>query len=394
MTTPVIDFAGLGPIFDAMPDAMVIVDNEGRIIFVNKQTESMFGYRRDEMFSHPVEMLIPSRFHHAHQHHRSVYFSAPRVRPMGMGQALFGRHKDGHEFSVEISLSSLNWDGQQMAFAAVRDVTDRKALEDQLHLKNEALEMQNKEIQAAMKMKSDFLANMSHELRTPLNGIIGFAELMHSGMVGKITDEHKEYLNDILKSAQHLLHLINDVLDLAKIESGKIEFHPLVINVETLVKEVCNVMRAMIIKKKIEIKLVVDPTIKEIVNDPSRLKQILYNYLSNAVKFSYENNIVEITVAPEGKGYFKLSVKDNGIGISESDQQLIFTEFQQLDAGASKKFQGTGLGLALTRRIVEAQNGSVGVSSKPGEGCTFFAILPINYTKGANIDGKNNINHR
>lgn len=258
----------------------------------------------------------------------------------------------------------------------VHDITKQKRLEEQLRAKNEELEAQNCRVQEANRLKSEFLANMSHELRTPLNGIIGFAELMHSGKVGPISAEHEEYLGDILSSSKHLLQLINDVLDLAKVESGKMEFYPEKIDTQHLLNEVRDILRTLIAKKQIKLDIVVEPNLCELFIDPAKLKQIVYNYISNAIKFTDVGGQISIRVTPEGEKNFRLEVEDNGIGIREEDLDRLFAEFEQLDTSMSKQFQGTGLGLALTKRIVEAQNGTVGVKSTFGEGSQFYAILP------------------
>jgi len=217
---------------------------------------------------------------------------------------------------------------------------------------------------------------MSHELRTPLNAIIGFAELMHDGKVGPVSAEHKEFLGDILTSSRHLLQLINDVLDLAKVESGKMEFRPEAVDLARLVGEVRDILRTLMAKKRIRVQDEIDPAVSRVVVDPGKLKQILYNYLSNALKFTPDEGRVTIRVGPEGPETFRLEVEDTGIGIRPEDVGRLFVEFQQLDASTAKKYAGTGLGLALTKRIVEAQGGRVGVQSTPGGGSTFFAILP------------------
>jgi len=217
---------------------------------------------------------------------------------------------------------------------------------------------------------------MSHELRTPLNSIIGFAELMHRGKVGHVSAEHKEYLGDILTSSKHLLQLINDVLDLAKVESGKMEFRPEKVDLAKLIGEVRDILRGLAASKRIQVAADVDPAVASAVVDPARLKQVLYNYLSNALKFTPEDGRVAIRIAPEGPDFFRLDVEDTGIGIRKDDLVRLFVEFQQLDTSSAKKHQGTGLGLALTRRIVENHGGSVHVRSSFGQGSTFSALLP------------------
>jgi CheY-like chemotaxis protein len=228
----------------------------------------------------------------------------------------------------------------------------------------------------ASRLKSEFLANMSHELRTPLNAIIGFAELMHKGKVGPVSDDHKEYLGDILISSRHLLQLINDVLDLAKVESGKIEFRPEPVQPADLVNEVRDVVRGLASSKRIAFETEIAPGLETLVVDPGRIKQVLYNYVSNAIKFTPDGGRVTVRIVEEGMDLFRVDVADTGIGIPREKFSKLFVEFQQLDATSGKRYQGTGLGLALTKRIVEAHGGRVEVKSAVGEGSTFSAILP------------------
>ncbi|HTT07663.1 MAG TPA: response regulator [Gammaproteobacteria bacterium] len=248
--------------------------------------------------------------------------------------------------------------------------------EEELHRKNEELEKQGHQLQEASRLKSEFLANMSHELRTPLNAIIGFSELMHDGKVGEVSEEQKEYLGDILTSGLHLLQLINDVLDLAKVEAGKMEFHPEPVDLDNLIGEVHTVLRTLMLKKRIKAEVTVDAELTGITADPAKFKQILYNYLSNAIKFSPEGGRVLIRALPQGSSHYRIEVEDHGIGIRAEDIPRLFSEFQQIDSSTAKKYQGTGLGLALTKRMVEAQGGEVGVRSTFGEGSVFYAVLP------------------
>jgi signal transduction histidine kinase len=240
---------------------------------------------------------------------------------------------------------------------------------ERMRLRSVELEAENRRIREVSRLKSEFLANMSHELRTPLNSIIGFTDLLHDGEIPQ--EQEPELLADILRSAHHLLKLINDVLDLAKVEAGKLEFCPEEIALATLVHEVTEVLRPSAHKGKVVLVVEVSPELDPMWVDPARLRQVLYNYLSNAIKFTPVDG--QVVVRGWVDGDLWLEVQDDGVGISAEDLGRLFTEFEQLTPGANG---GTGLGLALTRRIVEAQGGRVGVRSQPGSGSTFWVRLP------------------
>ena len=361
--------AKFGALLESMPDGIVMANPAGLIVLANSQAERLFGYPHGELRGQPIEVLLPARLRLAHVGHRSNFFAQPRVRSMGAGLELNGVRKDGSEFAVEISLSPIVTDAGTLVMSAIRDISERKRIERILQEKND-------ELAVVARAKDRFLANMSHELRTPLNGIIGFAELMHSGKLGPMAEAHKEYLGDILASARHLQHLINDILDLAKVGAGKIELHAEPFDLLKLVEEVRDGLRSIAAKKQMRIDVDVAPAVRTIVGDAARLRQILYNYLSNALKFGLEHSRVQVRCTPEGEGDFRIEVEDDGIGIAGEDIDRLFVEFQQLDAGVAKRYQGTGLGLALTRRLAEAQGGRVEVRSQPGQGTVFSAILP------------------
>ncbi len=356
-------------VLEAAPDSMIIVDDRGLILLANARTLDLFGYQREELIGQPIETLIPQRFRAGHPQHRSQYTHSPKTRPMGAGLDLYALRKDRSEFPAEISLSPMRTAGGTHVIAAIRDVSDRKRL----------LEEQNRRMQEANRLKSEFLANMSHELRTPLNAIIGFSELMYNEKVGPVSADHKEYLGDILTSSRHLLQLINDVLDLTKVEAGKMEFRSEDLDLPSVVNEVKDILRGLSGSKSIQVEVQSDPSLTTVHLDHSKFKQVLYNYLSNAIKFTPEKGLVTIRLAPDKPGMFRLSVEDSGIGIRKEDIPKLFVEFQQLDAGANKKYAGTGLGLALTRRIVEAQGGQVEAQSEFGKGSVFSAVFPLRW---------------
>ncbi|MFT3697072.1 MAG: response regulator [Kofleriaceae bacterium] len=285
------------------------------------------------------------------------------------------RHSSGEEIPAEVHLVRLVGDHQRLVRLTVIDLRERRKLEE-VRQRTIELELQNRRIQEANRLKSEFLANMSHELRTPLNAIIGFSELLHDGAVPAESPEHHEFLGDILTSGKHLLQLINDVLDLAKVEAGKLDFRPEAVELQKLVQEVVSITRTTAATKRIIVEAEVDARLTNIVLDPGRFKQVAYNYLSNALKFTREGGKVFIRCLVEGEAMFRLEVEDTGVGISPADLGRLFVEFQQLEQGAAKKHQGTGLGLALSRRLVEAQGGTVGVRSVLDVGSTFHAILP------------------
>lgn len=247
------------------------------------------------------------------------------------------------------------------------------------HMENKILQEKTFLLRQSNQAKTTFLANMSHELRSPLNSIIGFTELMYKEKIGTInTPAQKECLAEIAVNAHHLLNLINDILDLSRIESGKIEFHPAHCDLTKIVYEVVNAFSIPISEKKIILVTEIDPALNiNVILDIEKFKQILFNYLSNAIKFTPEGGKISVRITLETENYFRLEVSDTGVGISKDNLEKIFNVFGQLDISYSKPHQGVGLGLTVTRQITEALGGRVGVHSQPGVGSTFFSILPL-----------------
>jgi len=305
------------------------------------------------------------------------FSDGPRVRVAWNGREVQGtiryQKQQDSEYRLGVELNG-SWD------SLVSDILAQQA--DELRVANEALQRTEKELiealevaRAASLAKSRFLASVSHELRTPLNGIIGFSQLLHDEAVGPVTDDQKDCLADVLSCSQHLLTLINHVLDLTKIEAGKMDFQYQRLSLAEHVGAAVDSMKSIAATKKLDVRLQLDPALDMVEADPARLRQVVLNYLSNAVKFTGEAGAITVDVRREGADHYRILVEDNGIGISAEDLPRLFSEFGQL--GASEKAQaGTGLGLVITKRIVEAQGGIVGVESVRGKGSCFYAILP------------------
>ena len=259
----------------------------------------------------------------------------------------------------------------------VRNLLEVRLLHRQAEMRTERAEARSEQSESANLAKDQFLANMSHELRTPLNGIIGFSEFLVDQKAGSLNPKQQEYLNDILNCSKHLLQLINDVLDLAKVGAGRMELNPETFPLAKAVGEVCAVAKAIAQRKRIVLKTEIAPGLDAVTLDQQKFKQVIYNLLSNAVKFTDTGGQVDISASPAGQGRFRVAVKDTGIGIKPEDVQRLFKEFEQLEGGLSRLYEGTGLGLALSRKIVELQGGVITVESEPGRGSTFAVTLPM-----------------
>ena len=330
--------------------SIVAMDLDGQILAWNEETRRNYGYTAEEMVEGQNARIL----------HTPEDLTSGKVQQLldaayqtGKAEGVVDRvRKSGQRFTASVAITlRRDADSRPTGYVLIsKDITEQLLLEEQIQRKNDELAEQYRRVQEANRLKSEFLANMSHELRTPLNGIIGFTELMHDEKVGPVSDEQKEYLGDILTSSRHLLQLINDVLDLAKVESGKVEIRPEAVDLLRIVEEARDILRTLAAKKRIAVSVDVDPELTDVVADPAKLKQVLYNYLSNAIKFTPDEGSVAIRVRPEGVDRFRLEVTDTGIGIRPEDLGRLFVEFQQLDAGATKKFHGW---LRLPARVSE-----------------------------------------
>jgi signal transduction histidine kinase len=265
-------------------------------------------------------------------------------------------------------MATLN--GETLIFSVCRDITERKETEMAL-LRAKALAEESNQI------KSEFIANMSHELRTPLNSVIGFSQVLNDKIFGELNEKQSHYISNIQKSGNHLLDLINDILDISKIESGNMEYEPEIINIEELINEIAVLTDPLIKEKLIDFKVSIELDNPEVKADKIKIKQIIYNLLSNAIKFTPEKGKVWIhSTIVDGK--IQTSISDNGIGIPLEQQKRIFDPFKQISSSSSRTHGGTGLGLAIVKYYVEMHSGEIEVQSEVDKGSMFTFSIPIN----------------
>ena len=375
-------------LLEAAPDGIVEVDRSGRIVLVNSQAERMFGYKREELLGKSVEMLMPERFRGRHPAHREQYSAHSVIRPMGSGLDLRGVRADGTEFAVDINLSPFEGESGESVVCLIRDVTDRTLAEEQirsLNLRleqrtrdlaviNSELEIRNREVEKSNRLKSNFLTTMSHELRTPLNAIVGFADLLERQTAGPLTQKQERFVRHVKESSRHLLALIDDILDLSKIEAGRLDLKFERFSLSVAADEVLSTIRPLASAKEIDI--TTDLGLDLMLHaDRVRVKQVLYNLLSNAIKFTPTRGRVRL-VASSNKSLIHISVIDTGIGIPPEEREAIFETFHRYLTPTSEVCEGTGLGLSITRLLVEQHGGKIWVEDGPDKGSQFHLTMP------------------
>jgi PAS domain S-box-containing protein len=342
---------------EACPSGMLMADDDGKIVMVNSEIEHQFGYRRKELIEQPVELLVSMRARNKHARHREGFIPHPETRSMGVSRDLFGRRKDGSEFPVEVGLNPIHTGGEHaLVLAVVIDISERKRLE---------------------RLKEEFVATVSHELRTPLTSIAGSLGLLAGQMTEAMPESHKKLVKIAQANSERLVRLINDILDMEKIESGRVAFEFSRINLRLAAEQAIEANRGFAEGFGVNVRLHDASVDAEVNADPDRLAQLITNLLSNAIKFSPRDAEVLVAVERAQTGNaFRLSVRDHGSGVPEGFRPHIFEKFAQAEGPESRKKGGTGLGLCIAQQIVERLSGQIGFEDALGGGTTFYFDLP------------------
>ena len=368
-------------LFEANIDALMTTDPSGIITDVNKQMEALTGCTRDELIGAPFK----NYFTDSERAETSIklVLSGKKVT----NYELTARARDGKETVVSYNATTFYDRDRKLqgVFAAARDITERKILDQVLQEKNVELESARSVAEKTNRAKSDFLANMSHELRTPLNSVIGFSEVLQDQLFGTLNEKQQEYVNNILISGKHLLSLINDILDLSKVEAGKLELELSEFSLRETLNASLTMLREKALKGGIDLNLELAPQSEILmVADQRKFKQIMYNLLSNAVKFTPAGGTVTVSTRQDGDS-IEVTVADTGMGIRKADIPKLFQAFTQLESAYTKEYEGTGLGLALTRRLVDLHGGRIWVKSEPGTGSRFSFTMPLSCSAGNDL---------
>jgi PAS domain S-box-containing protein len=367
-------------VLELAPDGLMVADAKGVIQLANAHCEKLFGYPRTELIGQPVEMLVPADIRARHPALRDGFHRAPDPRSMGSGRELNGQRKDGSLFPVEIGLSPLparEGESAQVA-VSVRDITERKKQEKEILAAKATAE-------GATEMKSMFLANMSHEIRTPMNAIIG---LSHLALKTPLNAKQRDYVSKVHNAGTSLLSIINDILDFSKIEAGKLDLETTDFQIDEVISSVTTLTAQKAHDKGLEFLADVTSAIPQhLLGDPLRLGQILTNLVNNAVKFTEHGEIrlkIELLEQTGEKVQLKFSVRDTGIGMTPEQTAKLFQAFTQADMSTTRKHGGTGLGLTISRKLVEMMGGRIWIESEPGVGSTFLftAWLGLSFATG------------
>ena len=359
-------------IFNSALDAVVTMNAEGRITNWNSEAEKTFGWSSEEAVGRPLyEVIIPQRYRESHERGLQRFLGTGDGKTLRQRTEITALHRNGREFPVEMATSPVKFGGQWIFSSFMRDIAEHKRAQEELLNAKQAAEEANR-------AKSIFLANMSHELRTPLNAIIGYSEMLEEETQELGIVAAGEDLQKIQSAGKHLLSLINDILDLSKIEAGKMGLHLETFDVAQMVEEIASTVQPEVAKNTNTLLVDVAKNAGEMRADLTKVRQILLNLLSNSCKFT-DRGTISLTVdrsTIDHRDWVQFEVEDTGIGITAEQKENLFREFSQADTSISRKYGGTGLGLAITHRFIKMMRGTITVESQPGRRSTFTVRLP------------------
>ena len=389
-------------LLDMAPNAIIIADANGNIQLVNKQATNLFGRSVETLQSMNVDDLLPEAHREKNRQRREKFLQSPATRVMGSEDEMYGERGNGEKFPIEVALSPVTVGDEMMIMSIIRDITkqktalqdlkhsteklrelndelevERKSLEKRVNQRTKELELEKQKAEEANKAKSLFLATMSHEIRTPMNGVIGTIDVLRQSSLRPKQLEHVEIIKD---SAYSLLTVIDDILDFSKIEAGKIELEEEPVVLSYLVDSTCSALLSIANRKNVRLRFFRDPNLPvAILSDAVRLRQIIINLVGNAIKFSgsdTKRGLVDVRFEAITNGFLTLRVIDNGIGMTPEAMRGVFEPFSQADSSTTRRFGGTGLGLPITKRIIDLMHGKMDLQSEPGDGTTFEITLP------------------
>jgi PAS domain S-box-containing protein len=375
-------------LFAASPDAILLIDpshpdGSWPIVDCNEVACTMNGYMREELIGQSVDLINATPGDSAE---REAYLEFLRHQGV-LHRDGFHRHKDGHVFPIEVSSSLISFAGRELVLGIDRDITERKRAEEALNQAKDAAEESRRVAEAANGAKSEFLSRMSHELRTPMNAILGFAQLLEMSRKEVLTSTQKERVKQIVKGGQHLLDLINEILDISRIDANRMQISPEPVSIRESIQEVLDLATPLAVKRHIQVvtKFGNNDVNPFVMADRQRLKQVLLNLLGNAVKYNYDGGSVIITSEQTPANKWRISITDTGPGISQENLARLFVPFERLNAD-QPNIEGTGLGLVLAKRLVEMMQGQLGVESVVGRGSTFWVELPSTESPVARLE--------
>jgi protein-histidine pros-kinase len=356
-------------LLEAMPCAAVLADSTGCIVYANARAGDLFGGAPPALLGSSVDLLLAEADRDNYQHRRTMIFAHPKGSGTQIALEAHGRRRDGADFPLQLTLSVIETEQGPCVLSVIEDRSEIARLQRALH--------------DSARVKSEFFSHMSHELRTPLNGIVGFAEFLLDGKPGTLNPQQREYLGDILGSGRRLSELIEEVVELSRVDSGALELRAEAFSLPQAIEEVCAVAELAATLKHMRLHRVVDPRLGGVMLDRRRLLQVLNYLIANAIRFSSEGRDIHISAAPQKENALWVRIWDAGSVGGSPELEHLLADYPQLEASAIRRYGSRGLDLVLAQKIVEAQQGSFSVDRQPGAAGAFSIVLPCEFVTAA-----------